>query len=127
MKVFRVVQHGHNPDVELQGALSSAGASYVPHFVGALDAEWRDAGETLGAGQLAIAQEFLRGAEDAWLTARRAVDAGADFSQEAFELGRATAALHRDPRRATPDRAPRTRDRRRDDGHLDGSARGRHP
>ena len=66
----------------------------MPRFVGALDAEWRDAGEALGAGQLAIAQEFLRGAEDGWLTARRAVDAGEDFSREAFELGRATAALH---------------------------------
>lgn len=94
VKVFRVVQHGHNPDVELQGALSSAGIPYVPHFVGALDASWQDAGETLGTGQLAIAQEFLRGAEDAWLTARRAVDAGQDFSSEAFALGRATAALH---------------------------------
>jgi predicted trehalose synthase len=94
VKVFRVVQHGRNPDAELQDALSSAGAAYVPRFVGALDAEWRDAGETLGAGQLAIAQEFLRGAEDAWLVARRAVDAGADFSREAFQLGTATAALH---------------------------------
>jgi predicted trehalose synthase len=95
VKVFRVVQHGRNPDAELQGALSEAGAPYVPHFVGALDAEWRDAGETLGEGQLAVAQEFLRGAEDAWLTARRAVDAGDDFSREAFALGTATAALHR--------------------------------
>lgn len=94
VKVFRVVQHGQNPDAELQGALSSIGAEYVPHFVGSLDAEWKDAGETMGAGQLAIAQEFLRGAEDGWLIARRAVDAGTDFSREAFELGRATAALH---------------------------------
>jgi len=94
VKVFRVVQHGQNPDAELQGVLSSTGASYVPHFVGALDASWRDAGETMGEGQLAIAQEFLRGAEDGWLTARRAVDAGADFSAEAVALGRATAALH---------------------------------
>jgi predicted trehalose synthase len=94
VKVFRVVQHGHNPDAEIQGALSSTGASYVPRFVGALDASWRDAGENVGEGQLAIAQEFLRGAEDAWLTARRAVDAGADFSHEASQLGRATAALH---------------------------------
>ncbi|MGN6502975.1 MAG: phosphotransferase, partial [Pseudolysinimonas sp.] len=93
-KVFRVVQHGRNPDAEIQGALSSTGASYVPRFVGALDASWRDAGETFGEGHLAIAQEFLRGAEDAWLTARRAVDAGAGFSHEAFQLGRATAALH---------------------------------
>ena len=94
VKVFRVVQHGQNPDAELQGALSAAGAAYVPHFVGALDASWRDAGEVMGDGQLAIAQEFLRGAEDGWLTARRAVDAGSDFSAEAFALGRATAALH---------------------------------
>ncbi len=106
VKVFRVVQHGHNPDVELQGALSSAGASYVPHFVGALDASWRDAGETIGDGQLAIAQEFLRGAEDAWLTARRAVDGGADFSTEAFALGRATAALHATLAERLPTEAP---------------------
>jgi len=94
VKVFRVVHHGHNPDSELQGALSSTGAEYVPRFVGSLDAEWRDAREAIGAGQLAIAQEFLRGAEDGWLTARRAVDAGDDFSRMAFQLGRATAALH---------------------------------
>jgi maltokinase len=94
VKVFRVVQHGQNPDAELQRALSSAGAAYVPRYVGVLDAEWQDASGSTGAGQLAIAQEFLRGAEDGWLTARRAVDAGADFSRQAFELGRATAALH---------------------------------
>ena len=94
VKVFRVVQHGQNPDAELQRALSVTGAEYVPRFVGSLDAEWRDAGERTGVGQLAIAQEFLRGAEDGWLTARRAVDAGVDFSSEAFALGRATAALH---------------------------------
>jgi predicted trehalose synthase len=94
VKVFRVVRHGQNPDAELPGALSAAGADYVPRFVGSLDTEWRDAEDTLGTGQLAVAQEFLRGAEDGWLTARRAVDAEADFSHEAFELGRATAALH---------------------------------
>jgi predicted trehalose synthase len=94
IKVFRVVQHGRNPDAELQSALSSAGADYVPRFVGSLDAEWRDAGDTAGTGHLAIAQEFLRGAEDGWLRARRIVDEGVDFSHEAFALGQATAALH---------------------------------
>src|SRR5258705_2627887 len=34
VKVFRVVQHGQNPDAELQRALSSTGADYVPRFVG---------------------------------------------------------------------------------------------
>jgi len=106
VKVFRVVQHGQNPDAELQGALSSAGAAYVPRYVGALDAEWRDAGDAIGAGQLAVAQEFLRGAEDGWLTARRAVDAGADFSRAAFELGRATAALHATLADQLPTEAP---------------------
>jgi maltokinase len=106
VKVFRVVQHGQNPDAELQGALSAAGAPFVPRYVGALDAEWRGAGESLGSGQLAIAQEFLRGAEDGWLTARRAVDAGADFSREAFELGRATAALHATLADRLPTEAP---------------------
>ncbi|MEQ1738094.1 MAG: phosphotransferase, partial [Rhodoglobus sp.] len=94
IKVFRVVQHGKNPDAELQSALSSAGADYVPRFAGSLDAEWPDAGDSTGTGQLAIAQEFLRGAEDGWLRTRRIVDAGEDFSREAFALGKATAALH---------------------------------
>ena len=106
VKVFRVVQHGQNPDSELQGALSAAGAPYVPHFVGALDASWNDAGETFGDGQLAIAQEFLRGAEDGWLTARRAVDAGENFSDRAFALGRATAALHATLAERLPTEAP---------------------
>lgn len=94
VKVFRIVQHGRNPDAELQSVLSTVGARYLPRFVGALDAQWRDAGEILGEGQLAVAQEFLRDAEDGWLTARRAVDAGQDLSREASELGSATAALH---------------------------------
>jgi len=94
VKVFRVVQHGRNPEAELQAALSESGASCVPRFVGALRAQWPDAGGAPGEGELAIAQEFLRDAEDAWLAARRALDAGDAFSGPASELGRATAVLH---------------------------------
>ncbi|MBX3195658.1 MAG: phosphotransferase [Microbacteriaceae bacterium] len=96
VKVFRTVRHGRNPDAELHGALSTAGGDLVPRFVGTLDARWSDAGpdEPRDEGLLATAQEFLPDAEDAWRIARRSVDNGADFSRSAFELGRATAALH---------------------------------
>lgn len=104
VKVLRVVHHGQNPEAELQTVLGSTSA--VPQFVGSLDAEWRDAADLVGTGHLAIAQEFLRGAEDGWLIARRAVDAGDDFSRSAFELGRATAVLHATLAIALPTESP---------------------
>lgn len=94
IKVFRVAQFGKNPDVELQGELSAAGVPFVPRFTGAIEAEWIDGSGTAGTGHLAIAQEFLRGAEDAWRTATRAVNTGQDFTREALELGHDCAVVH---------------------------------
>lgn len=94
IKVFRVAQFGKNPDVELQGELSAADLPFVPRFIGAIEADWTDGSGVEGTGHLAIAQEFLRGAEDAWRTATRAVNTGQSFVGEAFELGHDCAVMH---------------------------------
>jgi maltokinase len=94
VKVFRTVQHGDNPDVELQQVLSDAGAEFVPRFAGALAAEWPDADGRVGRGHLAVAQEFVRGATDGWVLATRAAGAGIDFSEAARTLGATTARMH---------------------------------
>lgn len=100
LKIFRVLQPGHNPDVELQSALAEAGCLRVPATVGHLAAQWPTrAGEPADAGEptayhLAFAQEFLPGVEDAWRVASRAVGV-ADFHDEAYALGAATAEVHR--------------------------------
>ncbi len=102
-KVFRVVQPGRNPDVELQGALREAGCDRVPEAVGHLSWSWPTdaagapdaAGEDVAYGDLALAQELLAGVEDAWRVALRAVVAGDPFTTEASELGAATAQVHR--------------------------------
>jgi maltokinase len=96
-KVFRALHHGDNPDVTLQAALSDAGSTAVPRFVGQLRSEWDDVGQPGGRayGHLAFAQEFMAGAEDGWKVALRFAAADEDFTSEARELGRKTAEVHR--------------------------------
>lgn len=102
-KVFRVVAHGENPDVSVQGALARAGSEFVPEPVGAVTGDWSDPlSSKRRSGHLAFAQEYLPGVEDAWRVALRAAAAGRNFEAEARALGAATAAVHRDLARAFP-------------------------
>jgi maltokinase len=94
VKLFRTVQHGENPDVELQQVLSDAGADFVPRFAGALETSWTDPDGATGRGHLAIAQEFVRGATDGWVLATRAASADEDFAEHARTLGATTARMH---------------------------------
>ncbi len=94
VKLFRTVQHGDNPDVELQRVLSDAGADFVPRFAGALASTWPNPDHSPGRGHLAIAQEFVRGATDGWVLATRAAAADRDFTAEARALGSVTARMH---------------------------------
>ena len=103
VKVFRALQPGRNPDVEVQGALREAGCDRVPETVGHLSWQWpTDAdgdpdadGKGTAYGDLAFTQEFLAGTQDAWREALRAVSSAAPFTQEASGLGAATAEVHR--------------------------------
>jgi maltokinase len=95
-KVFRALHHGDNPDVTLQAALSAAGSTAVPRFVGEMHGEWDDVGRPNGraSGHLAFAQEFLAGAEDGWKVALRFAADGRDFTDLARSLGEQTARVH---------------------------------
>lgn len=94
VKLFRTVQHGENPDVELQRVLSATGADFVPRFAGSLEAAWTGPDGTHGRGHLAVAQEFVRGATDGWVLATRAAVADEDFTDPARALGALTAHVH---------------------------------
>ncbi|MEX5270911.1 1,4-alpha-glucan branching protein GlgB [Kocuria sabuli] len=112
VKFFRVVGEGTNPDVEVGRELTGLGCPAVPATFGWLGARWR-AGLVAAEGQLAVATEFLAGSADAWGRAVQAAEQGADFTDEAAELGRTTARVHRDLARAfgsgAPDDAARAR------------------
>ena len=95
-KVFRTLHNGDNPDVTLQAALSAAGSTAVPRFVGQVRGEWIDVGQPSGraAGHLAFAQEFLAGSDDGWKVALRFAADGTDFTSLARSLGEQTARVH---------------------------------
>ncbi|MEO7554970.1 MAG: hypothetical protein ABIV94_00020, partial [Acidimicrobiales bacterium] len=96
LKLFRKVEVGPNPDVELTGALT--GASY-PH-IAATVGEWHRDGR-----DLAVVRQFLDGGGDGWqlaLTSLRDIymsrvepaEAGGDIAPEAWRLGVVTAEMH---------------------------------
>jgi maltokinase len=97
VKVFRTLHPGRNPDVEVQASLAPAGVSAVPALAGWVEGAWPaspDPSQPLVSGDLAVASEFLAGAQDAWREATAAVVAGTDFSERARALGAATAQVH---------------------------------
>ncbi|MEV6161634.1 maltokinase [Streptomyces sp. NPDC052052] len=88
LKIFRRVFPGTNPDLELPLALAREGCGRVPAPVAWFEAT---APQPLTLGVL---QPFLRGAQDGWQLALRALASGLDFTAEAHALGRATAEVH---------------------------------
>ncbi len=107
LKVFRRLQPGVNPDIEIHAALSERGARHVPRLMGHVSAEV-DGQEYA----LAMLQEFMTTATDGWELAKISVrdlmaeadlhaeEAGGDFSGEAQRLGVAVAEVHADLARA---------------------------
>src|SRR5690242_2870100 len=103
-KVFRRVNPGPNPDLEVASALAELGSSHIAEPFGWV--ETRIDGATT---VLAILSRYLRAASDGWALAAtsvrdlyaseegtRAAEAGGDFAGEAERLGAATAQVHRD-------------------------------
>ncbi|GAA3848202.1 maltokinase [Streptomyces phyllanthi] len=87
LKVFRRVQTGVNPDLEVPWALARQGCTRVPAPVAWIRTTCPDA--TLG-----VLQPYLHGASDGWALALRALATDGDFTAEAHELGQATAEVH---------------------------------
>jgi maltokinase len=103
MKVFRRLQPGMNPDIEVQRDLTRLGAKNVPRLLGAVEADVDGAPTSL-----AMLQEFMTTASDGWELAKTSVrdlmaeadlhadEAGGDFAGEAERLGEAVAKVHAD-------------------------------
>ena len=101
LKLFRRLQPGANPDIEVTVALAEAGSTHIACPVAWYDGEV--AGETTSLGLL---QQFYRGASDGWAMATASVrdlfaeadlhadEVGGDFAGEAERLGVATAEVH---------------------------------
>ncbi|CAL9630286.1 maltokinase N-terminal cap-like domain-containing protein [Streptomyces pilosus] len=88
LKVFRRIQPGVNPDLEVPGALARQGCHRVPAPVAWLHTTYPFTA-TLG-----VLQPYLRDASDGWTLALDALAAGDDFTAQAHALGRATADVH---------------------------------
>jgi 1,4-alpha-glucan branching enzyme len=98
VKFFRVLAAGESPDVLVSARLTEAGSDDVPATFGWVTGSWEDAragGGGLVTGHLSVVREFIEGSRDAWRVASEAAVAGRDFADEARELGRATARIHR--------------------------------
>ncbi len=103
LKVFRRLQPGVNPDIEIHAALCERHAQHVARLFGSVHAEFD--GETYA---LAMLQEFLTTATNGWELAKISVrdlmaeadlhaeEAGGDFAGEAERLGAAIAETHAD-------------------------------
>jgi len=124
LKVFRRLEPGINPDVEIHHALASTGNPHIAALLGSvevrLSAEAGQGGqdEPGHAEQLtataAMVQTFLPGATDGWSLASASVrdlyaeadlhaeEVGGDFASESHRLGAATASVHADLARVLP-------------------------
>ncbi|HZF93169.1 maltokinase N-terminal cap-like domain-containing protein [Streptomyces sp.] len=100
LKVFRRIQPGVNPDLEVPVALAGQGCERVPAPVA-----WFRTTQPQPA-TLGVLQPFLRDASDGWTLALHALATGTDFTAHARELGRATADVHLALAAAFPTGAP---------------------
>jgi maltokinase len=103
LKVFRRLESGVNPDIEVHKALTELGARHVARLLGSVTADI-DGQPT----SVAMLQEFMTTATDGWELAKTSVrdlmadgdlhadQAGGDFAGEAERLGVATAEVHAD-------------------------------
>lgn len=106
LKVFRRIDPGLNPDVELHEALSDAGCTLVAPLLGWIDGDWLGADGVQLTGSLAMLRGFLTTASDGWALATASVrdlyaegdlhadEVGGDFAAEAYRLGMSTARVH---------------------------------
>ncbi|MHB9755822.1 maltokinase N-terminal cap-like domain-containing protein [Streptomyces sp. BYX5S] len=88
LKLFRRIQQGVNPDLEVTSRLGRWGHPAVP-----APAAWFFTTAPF-LGTLGMLQPFLAGATDGWELALRAAAAQEDFVKQAWGLGRTTGELH---------------------------------
>ena len=101
LKLFRRVQPGLNPDLEITRALAEAGSTHIAQPLGWVEGDIGGERTTL-----ALVQCFQRGATEGWAMATASVrdlfaegdlhadEVGGDFAGESERLGAATAEVH---------------------------------
>jgi len=112
LKVFRRLEPGANPGVEIESVLTEAGSGLVPEVLGWVRGSWPGIGvdgvrgKDLVTGDLAMMTAFQRSATDGWTYAGTSVrdlyaeadlhaeEVGGDFAGESHRLGAATATVH---------------------------------
>ncbi|WP_430625931.1 maltokinase N-terminal cap-like domain-containing protein, partial [Streptomyces albus] len=96
LKVFRRVEPGIHPELELTSALARHGCAQVPPPLAWFEstAPGPGAQEASGPRTLGVLQRYLPGSRDGWQLALRALEAGEDFTGAARALGRTTARVH---------------------------------
>ncbi|HEY8372907.1 MAG TPA: aminoglycoside phosphotransferase [Pseudonocardiaceae bacterium] len=107
LKLFRRLNVGRNPDLELHRALHRVGCRHVAEVLGSVHTDLDGTPMTL-----AMLQQFLPDAVDGWAMATASVrdlmaeadlhadEVGGDFAAEAHRLGQAVAEVHADLSRA---------------------------
>lgn len=96
LKLFRRLEVGRNLDVETHDVLTRAGNTDVARLYGWLEGAWQGADPAMAYGaDLAMVVEQLTGARDGWEFALAELRADRDFTEQARELGRALAQIHR--------------------------------
>jgi maltokinase len=107
LKLFRRLEPGLNPDVEIHDALHARNNPHVAPLLGFLSIE---GDQTKGQedGTIAMLQTFLPAASDGWSLAAASIrdlyaegdlhpdEVGGDFASESYRLGEATASVHAD-------------------------------
>ncbi|WP_346619760.1 maltokinase N-terminal cap-like domain-containing protein [Blastococcus montanus] len=110
-KLFRRLEPGLNPDVEIHGALRSTDNPHIAGLLGHVEIDDRDGGEP---ATVAMLQTFVPNASDGWRLATASVrdlyaegdlhadEVGGDFAADSERLGAATASVHADMARVLP-------------------------
>jgi len=111
LKLFRRLQPGANPDIEVTKALADAGSTHV-----ATPVAWYDGTVDGEVTSLGLLQPFLRGSSEGWAMATASVrdlfaeadlhadEVGGDFAGESERLGAATGEVHALMREVLPSR-----------------------
>jgi maltokinase len=106
LKLFRRVEPGSNPDIDVHHALTRHEGDFVAPLLGWLEGSWHDVDGKPQTGHLGMLQVFLRTATDGWDLALASVrnllldegqhadEVGGDFAAEAERLGATTAGAH---------------------------------
>ncbi|WP_299952085.1 maltokinase N-terminal cap-like domain-containing protein [uncultured Modestobacter sp.] len=111
LKLFRRLEPGLNPDVEIHDALRQADNEHIAPLLGYIEV---DDPNGLEPATVAMLQTFVPNASDGWRLATSSVrdlyaeadlhadEVGGDFAGESERLGEATASVHADLARVLP-------------------------